>query len=76
MAAIEPARTLVLQPWLVIFMPVGLPVMVAGAGAGLVSASPPRPAQPVAGIAGGPGDQGGEQVLDLQRVPGVGGVAR
>ena len=37
----------------------------AGAGAGLMSSSPCRPAQPVAEIAGRAGDQGREQVLDL-----------
>ena len=38
---------------------------VAGPGVGLVPASPPRPAQPVAGISHGHGHQGGEQVPDL-----------
>jgi hypothetical protein len=33
-------------------------------GAGLVPASPPRPAQPVASISDGCGDEAGEQVLD------------
>ena len=37
----------------------------AGAGAGLMSASPLRPAQPVAKITAGPSDQGREQVLEL-----------
>src|SRR5215218_9235189 len=36
-----------------------------GAGAGLVSASPPRPAQPMAEVVGGTDEQRGEQVLDL-----------
>jgi hypothetical protein len=43
----------------------GLPAVVAGTSAGLPVASPPRPAQPVAGSSHGHGDQGGEQVLDL-----------
>jgi hypothetical protein len=38
---------------------------VAGAGAGLVSASPDRPAQPLAVIAHGPGNLDREQLLDL-----------
>jgi len=37
----------------------------AGTSAGLAAASPPRPAQSVAWIRNGYGDQGGEQVLDL-----------
>jgi len=37
----------------------------AGAGAGLLSASPDRPGQPMAEILGGPGEQRREQVLDL-----------
>ena len=37
----------------------------AGTGAGLVSASPYRPAQPVGGIGDGLDDQGREQALDL-----------
>ena len=37
----------------------------AGAGAGLLSASPQRPAQPVGGVSGGTGEQRGEQVLQL-----------
>src|SRR5829696_1449155 len=36
-----------------------------GAGAGLVSASPPRPAQPMAEVVGGTDEQRGDQVLDL-----------
>jgi hypothetical protein len=39
--------------------------VVAGAGAGLMSWPPHRPAQPVAGRGRGRVDQGGEQVLDL-----------
>lgn len=37
----------------------------AGAGAGLVSASPQRPVQPVGGLGGRLDDQGRKQVLDL-----------
>src|SRR5918996_6082320 len=43
----------------------GLPAVVTGAGAGLVPASPPRPAQPMAEVVGGTDEQRGEQVLDL-----------
>src|SRR4029453_11887133 len=43
----------------------GLPPVVAGTSAGLVPASPPRPAQPVPVVAGRPAGQGGEQVLGL-----------
>ena len=39
--------------------------VVAGAGAGLVSASPPRPAQPVGAVGDGGDDERGEQVLEL-----------
>ena len=39
--------------------------VVAGTSAGLLAAPPPRPAQPVASISYGSGDEGGEQVLDL-----------
>jgi hypothetical protein len=39
--------------------------VVAGAGAGLVSASPPRPAQPVGAVGDGDDDERGEQVLEL-----------
>ena len=39
--------------------------VVAGVGAGLVSASPPRPAQPVGAVGDGGGDERGEQVLEL-----------
>ena len=42
-----------------------LAVVVAGAGAGLLSAPPHRPAQPVGGISGGSSQQRGEQVLGL-----------
>jgi hypothetical protein len=44
---------------------VGLSAVVAGAGAGLVPASPERPAQPVDGVSGGSGQQRGEQLLGL-----------
>src|SRR5215218_6095013 len=44
---------------------VGLPAVVAGTGAALVPASPPRPAQPVPTIAGRPAGLGRAQVLDL-----------
>ena len=37
----------------------------AGAGAGLLSASPHRPAQAVGGVSSGTGEQRGEQVLQL-----------
>jgi hypothetical protein len=47
------------------FTAVGLLAVGAGAGAGLVSASPPRPAQPVGAVGNGGGDERGEQVLDL-----------
>src|SRR5829696_3587784 len=43
----------------------GLPSVVAAAGAGLVVASPDRPAQPMAEVVGGTDEQRGEQVLDL-----------
>lgn len=43
---------------------VGL-LVVAGVGAGLMAASPVRPAQPMAEVASGTGDQRREQVLDL-----------
>jgi hypothetical protein len=43
----------------------GLSSVMAGAGAVLMSASPHRPAQPVAAIAGGLDEQRGEQVLEF-----------
>jgi hypothetical protein len=47
----------VLQPSIVIFMVARRPVVGSGRyGRGLMSASPNRPAQPVAVIADGPGD--------------------
>jgi hypothetical protein len=49
---------------LVSFM-VGLSLVVAGVGAGLMSASPERPAQPMAEITSGTGKQPREQMLDL-----------
>jgi hypothetical protein len=44
---------------------VGWPVVVAGAGGGLMAASPRRPAQPVAEVTRRTGQQRREQVLDL-----------
>jgi hypothetical protein len=40
-------------------------LVVAGVGAGLMAASPERPAQPVGEVTGGTGEQRGEQWLDL-----------
>jgi hypothetical protein len=45
--------------------------VVAGAGAGLVSASPPRPAQPVGAVGDGGDDERGEQVLEPLQVNGM-----
>jgi hypothetical protein len=50
---------------------VGLSWIVAGAGAGLVSASPERPAQPMAELSGGAGVRRREQVLDSLQVSAV-----
>jgi GNAT superfamily N-acetyltransferase len=54
------------KPWLVIsWLLGGLSLVVAGAGAGLMSASPERPAQPMAEVTSGTDEQRREQMLNL-----------